>query len=72
MLNKIKSKIKESSISKTLKDEEKKHKLVKKAACIGFGTLVGITTYSKNGMLHDEASGIVIGTNSKKTSYANS
>lgn len=46
MLNKIKSKIKESSISKTLKDEEKKHKLVKKAACIGFGTLVGITTYS--------------------------
>lgn len=29
--------------------------------------VVGITTYSKNGMLHDEASGIVIGTNSKKT-----
>ena len=29
--------------------------------------VIGITTYSKNGMLHDEASGIVIGTNSKKT-----
>lgn len=29
--------------------------------------VVGITTYSKNGVLHDEASGIVIGTNSKNT-----
>ena len=29
--------------------------------------VIGITTYSKNGMLHDEASGIVIGTNSKNT-----
>ena len=29
--------------------------------------VIGITTYTKNGILHDEASGIVIGTDSKKT-----
>lgn len=46
MQKKIKSKIKEFSIFKRFEDEEEKHKMLKKVACIGFGTLVGITTYS--------------------------
>ncbi len=46
MSGKIKSKIKETSISKRLEDEEEKHKLLKKLGCIAFGTAIGVATYA--------------------------
>ncbi len=45
MLNKIKQKINDWTITKRLKDEEERKVLLKELGCIDFGIIVGIVTY---------------------------
>ncbi|MBP5699310.1 MAG: hypothetical protein J6W71_00465, partial [Methanobrevibacter sp.] len=45
MLNKIKRKINDLTITKRLKDEEERKVFLKEVACIDFGIIVGIVTY---------------------------
>ena len=45
MLNKIKQKVNDLSISKRLKDEEERKVFLKELGCIDIGIIVGIVTY---------------------------